>query len=65
MSSSFFKEHEKLGDSSKFDSWKIKLEIIDDNNYVLEYIQGKVFEPLENASTIAKNKHKKCELKEK
>jgi len=45
MSSSFFKEHEKLGDSSNFVAWKIRLEIIADNNDVLEYIQGKVYEP--------------------
>jgi len=41
MSSYFFKEHEKLGDSSNFVAWKIRLEIIANNNDVLEYIQGK------------------------
>ena len=64
MSSSYFKEHEKLGDSSNFFSWKIRLEIIADSNDVLEFVQGKIPESLENASVAAKNNHKKCELKE-
>ena len=63
--SSFFKENQKLGDSSNFVAWKFRLEIIDDNNDVFEYIQGKVLEPLENAFDTAKNKYKKAELKEK
>jgi len=54
MSSSFFKEHEKLGDSSNFVAWKIKLEIIVDNNDVLEYIRGKVPKPPNNSSAITK-----------
>jgi len=65
MSSSFFKVNEKLGNSSNFVAWKIKLEIIADNNDVLEYIQGKVPRPPKNASTAAKNKYKKGELKAK
>jgi len=36
-----------------------------DNNDVLDYIQGKVSEPPENASVIVKYKHKKGELKAK
>ena len=41
------------------------MEIIVDNNDVLDYIQGRVLEPPENASAAAKNKHKKGELKAK
>jgi len=63
MYSSFFKENEKFGNSYNFATWKIKLEITTDKNDVWEYIQGKVPEPLENASTAAKNKYKKGELK--
>lgn len=52
-----------MGDASKFVSWKFKLDIIDDNNDVLEYIQGTMLEPPENASTSLKNRYKKCESK--
>jgi len=45
MSSSTFKEHEKLGDASNFVAWKVRLDIITDNNYVLEHIQGRMPEP--------------------
>ena len=45
MYSSFFKENEKLGDSSNIVSCKIRLEIIVDNNDALEYIQGMVPKP--------------------
>jgi len=38
MSSSTFEEHEKLGDASIFAAWKVRLEIISNNNDVLEYI---------------------------
>lgn len=65
MSTSYFKKNEKLGDSSNFATWKIRLQIIADDNDVWEYIQGKVLEPLENAPTAAKNKYKKGELKAK
>ena len=65
MTTSYFKEVEKLGDSFNFAAWKIRLEIISDDNDVLEYIQGKVPEPLENALVAAKNKYKKGELKAK
>jgi len=36
MSSSTFKEHERLGDASNFVAWKVRLEIIVDNNDVME-----------------------------
>lgn len=58
--SSFFKENEKLHDSSNFVAWKVKLEIIVDNNDVLDYIQGKVSK---HASVAVKKKHNKGELK--
>lgn len=54
-----------MGDSSNFAAWKAGLKIIADNNDVLEYIQGKVPEPPENAFVTAKNKYKKGELKAK
>jgi len=65
MSTYYFKENEKSCDSSKFFAWKIRLEIIVDDNYAWEYIQGKVYEPSENTSAASKNKYKKCELKVK
>lgn len=65
MSSSLFKENDKLGDSSNFSTWKIRLEIIIDNNDVLEYIQWKLYNPLENSSIFSKNKYKKGESKAK
>ena len=65
MSSSTFKEHEKLGDASNFAAWKVRLEIITDNNDVLEYIQGRMPKPPENASASLKNRCKKGESKAK
>eukprot|EP00253_Pinus_taeda_P023604 PITA_23604 len=62
---SFFNSDEKLHNSSNFVAWKVRLEIIANNNDVLDYIQGKVPEPPENASVVAKNKYKKGELREK
>lgn len=41
------------------------MEIIANNNDVLDHIQGNVPKPLENSFVVAKNKHKKGELKEK
>ena len=60
---SFPKENEKLGDSSNFSTCKVRLEIIADKNDVLDYIQGTILEPLENASAAPNKKHKKGELK--
>ena len=51
MSTSYFKDNEKLGDSSNFVSWNIKLRAILDDNDVLEYVQGKLLKPPMNAST--------------
>jgi len=65
MSTTYFKENEKLDYSSNFTAWKFVLEIIGDGNYDWEYIQGKVPEPPENAFVATKNKYKKGELKEK
>jgi len=65
MSSSTFKEDENLGDTSNFVAWKVRFEIIADNNDVLEYIQGGMPEPPENASTSFKNRYKKGESKAK
>ena len=56
MSSSSFKEHEKLGDASNFAAWKVILEIIADNNDVLEYIQGRMPDPPKNDSAYLINK---------
>lgn len=65
MSTSYFKDVEKLGDSSNFVAWKVKLEVKLDENDVLEYVEGKVPEPLENSPVSAKAKYKKCEIKSK
>ena len=65
MSSFTFKEHEKLGDASSFAAWKVRLEIIAENNDVLEYIQGRIPEPPENASASIKSRYKKGESKAK
>lgn len=54
-----------MGDLSNFATWKIRLDIIANNNYVLEFIQGQVHNPPENASTTTKENHKKGELKVK
>jgi len=61
---SYFKSDENLGDSSNFVAWKVRLDIVANNSDVLDYIQGKVPEPLENAYVVAKKKHKIGELKE-
>lgn len=65
MSTSYFKGNEKLSESSNFSTWEIRLEVILDDNDVLEYLQGKVPEPLSNASTDIKSKYKNGELKER
>ena len=65
MSTSYFKNTYKLGDSSNFVAWKIRLEIISKDNDVLKYLQGKVLKPPENAPTAAKTNYKKGELKAK
>ena len=54
-----------MGDSSNFAAWKIRLKIITDRNDVLEYIQGNVPEPLDNAFAATNNKYNKGELKTK
>jgi len=59
------KDIAKLGDSSNFAAWKIKLEVILDDNDVLEYVEGKVPEPLKNALASTKSRYKKGELKVK
>ena len=41
------------------------MEIIADNNDELEYIQGRIPEPAENASASLKNRYKKGESREK
>jgi len=65
MPTSYFKDNEKLGDSSNFVSWNIKLRVILDDNDVLEYVQGKLLEPPVNASTTIKPGYKKGDLKAK
>ena len=65
MTSSAFKKHTNLGDSSNFDAWKVRLEIIDENNSVLENIQGTIHEPPENYSASLRNRNKKGESNEK
>jgi len=65
MSTSYFNEVEKLEDSSNFVTWKIRLEIIADDNDVWEYIQGEETELMKNAPVVAKNKYKTGELKAK
>lgn len=65
MSPSTFNEHEKLGDVSNFATWKVRLEIIADNNDLLKYIQGRMPEHPENASAPLKNRYKKVESKAK
>lgn len=65
MSSSYFKDIKRLGESSNFTAWKIRLEVALDENDVLEYVEGKFLEPLKNAPTTAKVVYKKGELKTK
>jgi len=65
MSTSFFKGDEKLSDSSNIVAWKIRLEVILYENDILEYVEGKVPEPPENAPVVAKSKYKKDEIKAK
>jgi len=65
LSTSYFKDAEKLGDSSNFAAWNIRMEVTLDENDVLEYVEVKVFEPLENALATSKAKYKKGEIKAK
>jgi len=59
MNTSFFNDSKKMGDSSNFVAWKIRLEVILDENDVLEYVEGKVREPPQNALVATKSKNKK------
>lgn len=45
MSSSYFKNEEKLVDASNFFSCKAKLDIILEEHDVLEYVEGEVAKP--------------------
>lgn len=65
MSTSRFKDTETLVGSSNFVAWKIRLEVILDNDDVLEYMEGKVPNSSENDLVAAKVKYKKGELKAK
>ena len=65
MSTTYFKDNEKLGELSNFPIWKIRLGVILDDNDVLEYVQGKVLEPPTNASAAIKSRYKKGDLKAK
>lgn len=59
ISTSYFKNTEKLGDSSNFTAWKIRLEVILEDIDILEYVEGKVPKPTENALAATKSKYKK------
>lgn len=65
MSTSYFKDNENLVDSSNFSTWKIRLEVIMEENDVLEYVQGKVLDPPANAFVVVKSRYKKGDLKVK
>ena len=60
MITSFFKDSEKLGDSSKFVAWKTILEVD-----VLQYVQVNIPESPENVLSTTTSKYKKGEIKAK
>lgn len=65
MSTSYFKDNEKLADSSGFATWKTMTNVALDEYDVLEYVEGKISPPPENAPQAAKSKYKKGEIKAK
>ena len=62
---SYFKFDDKLHDNSNYHAWKMSLDLTLEEQDVMDYVQGKISEPPSNASTAAKTKHKKGEVKAK
>lgn len=65
MSSFYFKNEEKLNDASNFGPWKARLIITLKEHDVLEYVQGKVAQPLETINVAARARFNKGEVKAK
>lgn len=65
MNTSYFKIEEKLDNSSSYVVWRAKVDLNLEENDVLEYVEGKEPEPLENYSATIKSKYNKGEVKAK
>jgi len=65
MSTSYFKDNEKLADSSGFATSKTRIYVTLDEYGVLEDVEGKISSPPENAPQAAKSKYKKGDIKAK
>lgn len=59
MSSSSFKNKEKLVDASNFFPWKARLDITLEEHDALEYVEGEVAEPAEKSNVVIKARYKK------
>jgi len=64
MSSSYFKNEEKLVDASNFLPWKAKLDITLEEHDILGYVEGEVAKLAENSNAAIKARYKKGEVKD-
>lgn len=62
MSSSYFKNEEKLNDASNFSPWKVRFYITLKEHDVSEYVEGEVAKPPKNLNVVIKARYKKGEV---
>ena len=60
-----FKSDDKLTDKSDYHAWKMSLDLALEHQDVMDYVQGKIYEPPSNASAAIKMKYRKGEIKSK
>ena len=60
-----FKANDKLTGKDDFHAWKMQLDLNLEDQDVMDYVQGKIQEPPSTATTAAKTKYKKGEIKAK
>ena len=60
-----FKADDKLTGKDNFHAWKMTLDLMLEDQDVMDYVQGKIQEPPSTATTAAKTKYKRGEIKAK
>ena len=60
-----FKVDDKFTGKDDFHAWKMTLDLNLENQDVMDYVQGKIQEPLSTATVATKTKYKKGEIKAK
>eukprot|EP00253_Pinus_taeda_P036125 PITA_36125 len=64
-SSSHFLAEDKLHENSDYHGWKVSLDLTLEEQEVLDHLRGRIVEPPSNASTAARKKWTRGEVKEK